>query len=117
MVLTAPSKVRRSRSAMVLSLHFSRIPADLDLRTLDGAVKTIRAEELQAFGAELRGTLIDANSPNYDQARTIWNAMIDRHPGLIARCCGAADVMCAVRFAREHGIVVAVRGGGHNIAG
>jgi len=91
--------------------------ADLGLWTLDGAVKTIRAEELQAFGAELRGALIDANSPNYDQARTIWNAMIDRRPGLIARCCGAADVMTAVRFAREHGIVVAVRGGGHNIAG
>src|SRR5271167_2378767 len=91
--------------------------ADLDLRTLDGAVKAIRAEELQAFGAELRGTLIDTNSPNYDQARTIWNAMIDRRPGLIARCCGAADVISAVRFAREHGVVVAVRGGGHNIAG
>ena len=91
--------------------------ADLGLRTLDGAVKTIRAEELQAFGAELRGALIDANSPNYDQARTIWNAMIDRRPGLIARCCGAADVMSAVRFARKHGVVVAVRGGGHNIAG
>jgi FAD/FMN-containing dehydrogenase len=90
---------------------------DLGLRTLDGAVKTIRAGELQAFGAELRGVLIDANSPDYDQARTIWNAMIDRRPGLIARCCGAADVIRAVRFAREHGVVVAVRGGGHNIAG
>src|SRR5208282_6712461 len=91
--------------------------ADLSLRSLDGTVKTIRAEDLQAFGGELRGTLIDAGSPNYDEARTIWNAMIDRRPGLIARCCGAADVMSAVRFARKHGVMVAVRGGGHNIAG
>jgi len=91
--------------------------ADLSLRSLDGTVKTIRAEDLQAFGGELRGTLIDAGSPNYDEARTIWNAMIDRRPGLIARCCGAADVMSAVRFARKHGVMVAVRSGGHNIAG
>jgi len=91
--------------------------AGLALRTLDGAVSTIPTEELQAFGAELRGTLIAPNATNYDEARTIWNAMIDRRPGLIARCCGAADVMSAVRFARERGILVAVRGGGHNIAG
>ncbi len=90
---------------------------DLSLRSLDGTVKTIRAEDLQAFGGELRGTLIDAGSPNYDEARTIWNAMIDRRPGLIVRCCGAADAMSAVRFARKHGVMVAVRSGGHNIAG
>lgn len=53
----------------------------------------------------------------YDQARSVWNAMIDRRPGLIIRCAGAADVREAVRFARDNRLLVAVRGGGHNIAG
>lgn len=54
---------------------------------------------------------------DYNEARTIWNAMIDRRPGLIARCAGAADVVRAVRFARDNNLLVSVRGGGHGIAG
>ncbi|MGH7346079.1 MAG: FAD-binding oxidoreductase, partial [Candidatus Rokuibacteriota bacterium] len=53
----------------------------------------------------------------YDAARAIWNGAIDRHPGLVLRCTGAADVRAAVRFARERDLLVAVRGGGHNVAG
>ncbi|TMJ44877.1 MAG: FAD-dependent oxidoreductase, partial [Alphaproteobacteria bacterium] len=53
----------------------------------------------------------------YDEARTVWNGMINRRPALIARCTGAADVIAAVRFARTHGLLVSVRGGGHNITG
>jgi hypothetical protein len=53
----------------------------------------------------------------YDAARKIWNGMIDRRPALIARCAGPADVMRCVDFARAHGLLVAVRGSGHNIAG
>jgi FAD/FMN-containing dehydrogenase len=73
-----------------------------------------------AFGplrAALRGELIEPSDPGYDAARALWNASIDRHPAAIARCTGTADVQHAVRFAREHDLVVAVRGGGHNVAG
>ena len=64
-----------------------------------------------------RGRLITADDTDYDDARAVWNGAIDRHPRLIARCGGVADVVTAVRFARDHGLEVAVRGGGHNVAG
>ena len=64
-----------------------------------------------------RGDLIRPGDAQYDAARRIWNGAIDRRPGLIARCTGVADVRAAVRFAREHDLLVAVRGGGHNVAG
>ena len=64
-----------------------------------------------------KGELIRRHDPPYDAARRIWNGAIDRRPALIARCTGVADVQAAVRFAREHDLVVAVRGGGHNVAG
>ena len=67
----------------------------------------------EAFG----GLLISPDHPGYDEARKVWNGMIDKRPALIARCTGTADVRCAVRFAREHDLLVAVRGGGHNVAG
>ena len=71
-------------------------------------------EELQAM---LRGQLVRPGDNGYDAARTIWNAMIDRRPAIVARCAGAADVIAAVQFAREHDMEVSVRGGGHNVAG
>jgi FAD/FMN-containing dehydrogenase len=57
------------------------------------------------------------DDPGYEQARRVWNGMIDKHPALIARCAEAADVVAAVNFAREQDVLVAVRGGGHNVAG
>ena len=75
------------------------------------------AGALRAFASTLRGSVLTPDTPGYDQARTIWNAMIDKRPAVIARCAGAADVGHAVRFAREVGLDIAVRGGGHNIAG
>lgn len=69
------------------------------------------------FGSMLRGAVIRPADPDYDTARTLFNVMIDRRPALIARCMGVADVIAAVRFARDHGLRVAVRGGGHNVAG
>jgi FAD/FMN-containing dehydrogenase len=64
-----------------------------------------------------RGQLITAQDEGYDSARAIWNGAIDRHPRLIARCAGTPDVIAAVRFAREHDLDIAIRGGGHNVAG
>jgi FAD/FMN-containing dehydrogenase len=85
--------------------------------TLDGARADIPAEELQGFRAAFKGAVLAAEDPAYDETRKIWNAMIDRRPGLIARCTGTADVVQALRFARKHRLLVSVRGGGHNIAG
>jgi hypothetical protein len=64
-----------------------------------------------------RGRLISADHADYDSARAVWNGAIDRRPRLIARCIGAADVIAAVRFARDHDLQIAIRGGGHNVAG
>ncbi|GIG60525.1 FAD-linked oxidase [Longispora fulva] len=74
-----------------------------------------------AFVAALRrsfaGELFEPGDDGYEQARLIWNGAITRRPGLIARCSGTADVLATVRAAREHGILTAIRGGGHNVAG
>jgi FAD/FMN-containing dehydrogenase len=64
-----------------------------------------------------RGELITADHTHYDTARAVWNGAVDRRPRLIARCTGTADVAAAVRFARGHDLEIAVRGGGHNVAG
>jgi FAD/FMN-containing dehydrogenase len=72
---------------------------------------------IDEFKAQFRGELVVPASAGYDKARQIWNAMIDRRPALIARCKSAADVVQAVNFARQHALLVSVRGGGHNIAG
>jgi len=63
------------------------------------------------------GELIQPGDPGYDERRAVWNGLIDRRPALIARCTSTADVVAAVNFAREHGLPIAVRGGGHNVAG
>ncbi len=65
----------------------------------------------------LRGRLLHPGDGGYDEARKVWNGMIDRRPALIARCAGPADVIASVRFARDHGLLVSVKGGGHNITG
>lgn len=69
------------------------------------------------FEATLRGSLLRPDTPAYDEARTVRNGLIDRRPALIARCAGTADVIAAVTFAREQGLKLSVRGGGHNVAG
>jgi len=69
------------------------------------------------FQASLRGQLLTPTDSEYDAARKVFNAMIDKRPKLIARCAGAADVIRCVQFAREHGLPLSVRGGGHSVAG
>jgi FAD/FMN-containing dehydrogenase len=85
--------------------------------SLNGGPTAVPAEAVEGLKARLRGRLIHPGDTDYDQTRTIWNAMIDRRPALIVRCAGTADVMAAVRFVREHNVLASVRGAGHNIAG
>jgi FAD/FMN-containing dehydrogenase len=72
---------------------------------------------IEELRGRLRGPLLTADDPGYDEARTVRNGLIDRHPALIARCSGTADVVACVNFAREHGLLLSVRGGAHNVAG
>jgi FAD/FMN-containing dehydrogenase len=74
-------------------------------------------EALQAFVMGVRGRVVQPGDDVYDDARAIWNGLIDRRPALIVECTGAADVVDSVNFAREHGLVLSVRGGAHNVAG
>ena len=78
---------------------------------------TLSSGTLEAFASGLRGALIREGAEEYEKARRIWNDMIDRRPSLMARCSSPQDVACAVAFARDHGIPLSVRGGGHGAAG
>jgi len=89
----------------------------IELKSADGGTTQLSAEALQAFKAGFRGAVLDAASPEYEATRQVWNAMIDRRPALIVRCTGTTDVVQAMRFARQHRLLMSVRGGGHNIAG
>ncbi|HET7340465.1 MAG TPA: FAD-binding oxidoreductase [Methylomirabilota bacterium] len=91
--------------------------AGIAAKTLDGGSAALPAETLDAVRAGLRGELRLPGEAGYDEARTIWNAMIDRRPAAIVRAAGAADVIQAVRLADDRGLLLSVRGGGHNIAG
>ena len=72
---------------------------------------------VERLQAQLRGELLSPSQEGYEAARKVWNGLIDKHPSLIVRCAGAGDVVQSVRFARENELQVAVRGGGHNVAG
>jgi FAD/FMN-containing dehydrogenase len=80
-------------------------------------ITRVPSDALTSMAARLRGDAIVESHPAYDRARQIWNGMIDRRPALIARCAGPADVAVCVNFAREHELPLAVRGGGHGVAG
>ena len=82
-----------------------------------GEESSLDQQAIDELASSLRGQLLRSGETGYEEARQIWNAMIDRRPALIARCAGVADVMRSLEFARRHGLLVAVRGGGHNIAG
>lgn len=90
---------------------------DVQIGTSSGSSITVTEAEIAALRAALRGAVCLPGEPGYDSARSIWNAMIDRKPAMIVQAAGAADVIHCVRFARDHGGALAVRGGGHNIAG
>jgi len=82
------------------------------------AVETrVDAETLAGLRVTVRGPVLVPDDPGYDEARSLWNGLIDRRPALIVQCSGAADVVDAVNFAREQGLDLSIKGGGHNVAG
>ena len=89
----------------------------LAMTTITGSSITVETSDIEALKANFRGHIICSGDPGYDEARTIWNAHIDKRPAMILRCVGVADVVQSVKFARTYQLLVAVRGGGHNFAG
>src|SRR6185437_15527012 len=123
--LPFPSRPRepirpRFRLYVRVSPPTSNLETDMTspLNTASSVPRSMSADSaVQTLAPRLEGTVLTPSSPGYDDARQIWNAMIDRRPALIARCASVADIQHAIRFAGDHGLPIAVRGGGHNIAG
>jgi FAD/FMN-containing dehydrogenase len=91
---------------------------DIKTRSLKKEImNAISHNVIETLRSKLRGPIIVPGDAGYDEARSIWNAMIDKRPAAIARCSGVADVMHAVQVAKDHDLLVSVRSGGHNIAG
>jgi len=86
-------------------------------KSLDGTDFQLSGADVEDFAAGLRGDLLLPDSAGYDGRRRIWNGVFDKHPALIACCTGASDVRRSVDFARAHGILTAVRSGGHSLSG
>lgn len=115
--------VRGSLAVSLLAAQSSRWSlaalraADTPAMGAGGRQIVLRAADIEDLRAGLRGVLLLPDDAGYDRARRIWNGAFDRRPALIARCAGAADVRRAVDFARSHGLLLAVRGGGHSLSG
>src|SRR5688572_20104995 len=93
------------------------VTRDIQAITGDGKPVTLLRNDVEDFRAGLRGQLLLPDVAGYNDARKIFNGMFDKRPALIARCSGAGDVVRSVNFARTHGLLVAVRGGGHSLSG
>jgi FAD/FMN-containing dehydrogenase len=91
--------------------------ATLPAITTTGGHTVLGETAVRQLEACLRGELLLPSNDRYEETRKVWNGMVDKRPALIARCAGAADVIAAVTFAREHDLLVSVRGGGHSVAG
>src|SRR5215831_18289833 len=91
--------------------------ANTEIATMTGRQIVLNSDVIEQFHSGLRGGHLLRGDDGYEAARKIYNAMIDKRPALIARCAGAADVIHAVNFARNNGLLVSVRGGGHNVSG
>jgi len=97
--------------------HEEMIMTDLQITTASGQQAVLAAAAVEEFRLGLRGELLRNSDDGYDDARAVYNAMIDRRPSLIVRCAGVADVVNSVNFARTNQLLVAVRGAGHNVGG
>jgi FAD/FMN-containing dehydrogenase len=86
-------------------------------KTVEGIEVELAEDNLESLRNDLRGELLLPGDSGYDEARSVWNAMIDRRPALIARCLGVVDVLTVLKFARQRRLALSIKGGGHNIAG
>jgi len=109
-IATLPQRVLAAGSGQ-------RLPASVDAKTLGGASVSLSKAQLKELAGALNGSLLLPGGDAYDDARRIWNGVFDRKPALIVQSSGPADVVSAVNFARENNLLLAVRGGGHSIAG
>ncbi len=91
--------------------------SEIIVNVLGGSTTRVFDDDIAALKGVIRGSVCVPGDEGYDAARTLWNAMIDRRPAMAVRCAGSADVQHAVRFARSRNLQIAVRSGGHNIAG
>lgn len=108
--------------ARILHRHRSEIEGGiivdaLRFTTLSGSEATLPHAAVEAFRSRIRGGVLGCTEDGYDRARSVFNAMIDRRPALIVQCAGVADVIAAVAFARDHNLLVSIRGGGHGVTG
>ena len=92
-------------------------PAEVAAVGLDGKALTLKGSDIDDLRAGVRGEVLTADQSGWDTARRLWNPVFDKKPALIVRCVGAADVRRAVQFAAGHGLLTAVRGGGHSLSG
>jgi FAD/FMN-containing dehydrogenase len=111
------SHVAPRNSDVAATANVSEGTGSIDAVGLSGNRISLMRADVDELGANLRGQLVLAGDATYDTARRLWNGAFDRHPALVARCAGAADVVEAVNFARATGVLTAVRGGGHSISG
>ena len=86
-------------------------------KTMEGREIDLQQATIDNLRMRLKGPIFVPGEVGYDESRTVWNAMIDRNPAVVVRCLGVADVITCVQFAREHNLLLCIKGGGHNIAG
>jgi FAD/FMN-containing dehydrogenase len=86
-------------------------------QTMRGEPAELSSKTLESFAGQFRGALIREKDQGYEQARRVWNGLIDKRPAMVAQCSGVADVVAGINLAREHDLLLAVRGGGHNVSG
>jgi FAD/FMN-containing dehydrogenase len=87
------------------------------IMSLSGEAMYLSDLEISSFKKKFSGQLLTKDDKDYNEVRSIWNGMINKHPALIARCKNSTDVSLAVKFARNHNLLTSIRGGGHNVAG
>ena len=95
----------------------AEVAAELRITRLGGEDGTLSNRSVENLRKRLHGTLLTAADLGYDAARRVWNGMVDKRPAVIARCADTGDVVACVNFARDHDLLLSVRGGGHNYAG